>query len=94
MSASLAPASGTTFGRFATRFASHSMGWLRLVPRGSKLTTSNRAATAAGTTFPASTRSTPEPPGPPGMNTSVPARLPVAFARTTATSMVPVDGRA
>ena len=47
---------------------------LRPTPRGSKLTVSNRSRISALNRLPRRMRSTPESPGPPGPNTSVPAR--------------------
>jgi hypothetical protein len=69
-------------------------GLLRLVPRGSKLTTSNRAASSAGIGRFWTSAFTPDPPGPPGMWKSTPIRLlgSVAGLRATATSIVPVSG--
>src|SRR3569833_4263183 len=84
-----------TLGGWFTRAASHLTGGLPLVPRGSKLTRSKRAATAAGTGLAFTRLRTPELPGPPGMRTRVPIRLAgsVALRRATATSMWSPPGR-
>src|SRR3569833_491604 len=64
-----------TLGGWFTRAASHLTGGLPLVPRGSKLTRSKRAATAGGTGLAFTRLRTPELPGPPGMRTRVPILL-------------------
>ena len=78
---------GYTDGCFCSRSAEHLIGWLRATPRGSKPTRSNfseisllkyRLANSA--------KSTPDPPGPPGLSTIAPIRLAgsVALRRATA----------
>ena len=62
--------------RYASMSASQRTGVLRPTPRGSKPTMSKRSRMAAGKIVVAScrTKSTPDPPGPPGLVTSEPMR--------------------
>ena len=65
----------------ASRAAEHLTGLLRAIPRGSKLTMSNRSCSSAlKRLMPVLIRSTPESPGPPGPNTSTPMRCAGSFA--------------
>ena len=68
-------------------------GLLVLTPRGSKPTRSNRLRIALGNWLaPSRTKSTPEPPGPPGLMTSEPMRCDrsVAGSRSSASWSVPL----
>ena len=83
-------------GQRASRCASvrQSTGSLPAVPRGSQLTTSKRSLTPAKMSAADRRKSTPEPPGPPGLVKTVPAAfpLPVCGFLMTARAIVPAWG--
>jgi hypothetical protein len=65
-----------------------------LVPRGSKLMMSKSVRSCAKSDLAKITKSTPEPPGPPGLTKMAPRRRgPVAGARTVASSRRAPRGR-
>jgi hypothetical protein len=68
-------ANGVNHGPHSSALRKQRRGVLRLIPRGSKPTRSNRARTSSGKSPDANrTKSTPEPPGPPGFTNSEPIR--------------------
>ena len=76
----------------------HRMAVLEFTPRGSNPTMSKRLRSAGGKRLvaPSRTKSTPDPPGPPGLMNSDPIRvaLSVAGSRIIATLRVPFVGAA
>jgi hypothetical protein len=89
-------AKGVKNGVHCLSFPKHRRAELRITPRGSNPTMSNRARTSALNRIGAakSTMSKPEPPGPPGLTNSDPIRRAgsLAGSRSTAIEIVPPSG--